>query len=206
MHGLIHCGLKLYVETRLGTDAWNALAREAGLAHKRYVPIGANTGEDATAVVAAAARLAQSSPDALLEDFGRFLVPTLMDTYRKLIAPEWKTLELLLNTEANIHCVVRRREPAAEPPRLRFERSGPTNSGSITNRRAGSLRWPAASSRASPPTTASRPRSTSSAGRTAAPRRRSASADAAGPRHYTLTTASWPSMSGVTSTTPFLVT
>jgi hypothetical protein len=125
MHGLIHSELKAYVEATLGSDAWNALAAQLGLAHKHYVPVGIYPDTDAVAVIDAAARLSHRSTDELLEDFGRFIAPTLLGMYARLIAPEWKTMELLLNTETTIHQVVRRREVVAEPPRLRFERAGP---------------------------------------------------------------------------------
>ena len=44
--------------------------------------------------------------------------------YRSLVKPEWKTMELLLNTEETIHRVVRLKNPGADPPRLNFTKTG----------------------------------------------------------------------------------
>jgi hypothetical protein len=58
----------------------------------------------------------------LLEGFGEFLVPTYLSLYGALLKPQWRTLEVLENTEETVHRVVRLRNPGAEPPRLRVRR------------------------------------------------------------------------------------
>lgn len=125
MHGIIHVELKKYVETKFGPSVWTSVLNDAGLSGKLYLPISSYPDEEVVALVNSAARLTHKPADDLLEDFGQFITPTLLDMYRSLIRPEWKTLELLLHTEETIHRVVRLRNPGAHPPQLRFETTGP---------------------------------------------------------------------------------
>jgi hypothetical protein len=68
-------------------------------------------------------RLARQDPDAILQDFGAFIVPDLLGMYGSLLAKTWKTLDVIENTEDTIHRIVRIRNPGAKPPELRCERS-----------------------------------------------------------------------------------
>ena len=124
MHGIIHSELKEYVETKHGSDAWNAILVEAGLEHKMYLPISAYPDEEASAIVGAASKLTKTPAEEILEDFGNFIAPKLIVMYQSLIEPKWKTMELLLNTEETIHRVVRLKNADANPPQLQFEKTG----------------------------------------------------------------------------------
>lgn len=125
MHGIVPAEFKFYIETRNSPVTWSALLAEAGLEPRPYVPFERYPDAEVVALIAAGARLTRCSTDELLEDFGRFLAPTLLKTYGFLVEPHWKTMELLLHTESNIHQTVRNRDPNADPPKLRFERTGP---------------------------------------------------------------------------------
>ncbi len=125
MHGIIHAQLKQYVETNLGADAWNAVLNEAGLANKIYLSNTSYADQDAIAIVTAASKLTSKPADDILESFGEFIVPALMSTFRSMVKPGWRTLELLMNTEETIHKAVRIKSPGAAPPRLQFEQTGP---------------------------------------------------------------------------------
>jgi hypothetical protein len=125
MHGIIHVELKKYVETKHGSAAWTSILNDSGLSGKLYLPISSYPDEEIVALVNSAANLTRKPVESLLEDFGQFITPSLMDMYRSLIKPEWKTRELLLHTEETIHRVVRLRNPGAHPPQLRFETTGP---------------------------------------------------------------------------------
>jgi hypothetical protein len=125
MHGVIHAGLKKFVEHRYGRDAWKGVLAEARLAGKMYLPVAHYPDAETVALVAAASKLTRTASETILEEFGEFLAPDLLDMYGMLVRPEWKTLELLLNTEETIHRIVRLEKPGAAPPRLRFEQVGP---------------------------------------------------------------------------------
>lgn len=125
MHGFIFSELRKYADTRIGSGAWNRLLQSAGLGNKLYLPIQEYPDSDAVALVGAAAAETGMSQEEILEDFGRFLAPSLHGLYRTLVDPEWKTLDLLEHTEHTIHSVVRARNPGARPANLQAVRLSP---------------------------------------------------------------------------------
>ncbi len=122
MHGLILAELKKFVDTRLGGDTWKSVLKEAGLGVKVYMPTQVYPDTEVAAIVGAASRLSGLPAVAVLEQFGEFIVPDLVAVYGAYVRPEWKTLDLILNTEETIHRVVRTRDPGALPPELRVSR------------------------------------------------------------------------------------
>src|SRR6185369_7782403 len=80
---------------------------------------------EAVALVTAASRITGTPVSGVLEDFGAFIVPDLLATYGSSVRPEWKTLDVLENTERVMHSAVRVRNHNAQPPRLICERLGP---------------------------------------------------------------------------------
>jgi hypothetical protein len=125
MHGIIFSELRKYVDTTLGSGAWTATLADAGLANKLYLPIQEYPDSDVVALVSSASRTTGLAVPAILEDFGLFIAPALLGLYRTLVKPEWKTLDLLENTEQTIHSVVRARNPGAKPAELRAIRVAP---------------------------------------------------------------------------------
>jgi predicted hydrocarbon binding protein len=125
MHGIIFSELRKYVDTTLGNGAWTAALADAGLANKLYLPIQEYPDADVFALVSSAARTTGQTIPAILEDFGEFIAPALLGLYRTLVRPEWKTLDLLENTEQTIHSVVRARNPGAKPAELSAVRVSP---------------------------------------------------------------------------------
>lgn len=125
MHGTIFVELKKYVDTRLGDEAWRSLLQEAGLRDRQYEALGQYADEEAVKLVSTASRITGQEASAILEDFGEFIAPDLLEMYWALVSPEWKTLDVIEHTESAIHEVVRLKNPGAEPPRLHVERRGP---------------------------------------------------------------------------------
>jgi len=125
MHGVIFMELRKYVDTKLGRDVWDDLLKEAGLGGKLYLATWSYPDEEAVAIVTAIAKRRGQSIPAILEDFGEFIAPTLLHMYRALIPSEWRTLDVIENTEHVIHRVVRIRQPGATPPQLVAHRSSP---------------------------------------------------------------------------------
>lgn len=124
MHGLIHTELASYVKLQQGKKFWQKIMEKAQLADRLYLQVGSYPDEEIQAIVAAAAELLGKSVDELLEGFGFYLVPQLIESYHSYVDPKWKTLELLLNTEQTIHRVVRLKDKFAAPPRLKFSQTG----------------------------------------------------------------------------------
>jgi hypothetical protein len=124
MHGIIFGELKKLVDARLGGDTWRGLLKESGLEAKVYMPVTEYPDEDAVNIIEALSRHTGKSTREVFEEFGEFIAPDLMALYRHMIKPEWRTLELLENTENTIHRVVRIRNPGARPPELKCTRDG----------------------------------------------------------------------------------
>ncbi len=125
MHGIIFGELKKYVDTKMGGDAWNRLLSDAGLGTKMYMPIKEYPDEEAVAIISAAAKILKRDVSRIQKDFGEFIAPDLLKLYHRMVKPEWKTLDLIENTEDTIHRVVRLRNPGAKPPELKTQRKGP---------------------------------------------------------------------------------
>lgn len=125
MHGIIFLELKKYVETKLGAEAWSQLLKEAGLEYRFYLATETYADQEALALVSTATRITGNPAAAILEDFGHFIVPDLLKVYGALIKPQWKTLDLLENTESMIHTAVRIGSPGATPPALACSRPSP---------------------------------------------------------------------------------
>jgi hypothetical protein len=128
MHGLILTELKRFADSEFGTAAWQGLLREAGLENRLYVSSGKYPDSEVFALVDVLARQGGADNQTLLARFGSFIVPTLMSAYKPFIRPEWKTLEMIEHTEANIHRAARLQDPSSAPPRLQVRR---VNSGQV---------------------------------------------------------------------------
>lgn len=126
MHGIIFYELSKYANTRLGPTAWPRLLNDAGFPSKVFLPTQAYPDEEAVKILAAACKATGKPLDAILEDFGEFVAPSLLSMARSLIRPEWKTLDLLEHTEDTIHKMVRGTNPGANPAQLKANRRNPT--------------------------------------------------------------------------------
>lgn len=120
---MIHTALQKYVESAFGPEAWKKLLARARLEDSIFTPLGTYPDAQIAALVTEAEALSGIPATTLLEGFGEFLVPTYLALYGSLLKPEWRTLEVLENTEETVHRVVRIRNAGAEPPRLRVRRT-----------------------------------------------------------------------------------
>lgn len=125
MHGVIMSELKNFVTGNYDRNTWNLLLRNAGLWPRLYVPVADYPDEEAISLVTKASEMTQTAPTKILESFGEFVVGGLLKMYRPLIRDEWRTLELIENTETAIHTAIRLRDKRAKPPNLRCVRISP---------------------------------------------------------------------------------
>ncbi len=126
MHGIIFSELKKFVKENMGAEGWRSLLKDAfNDKYRMYLPTRQYPdGELVTLVDTASKSSGIAMPD-LLNAFGEFIAPALLNMYRTYVRPEWKALDLLENTEETIHKVVRLREKDSAPPRLKAERKSP---------------------------------------------------------------------------------
>jgi predicted hydrocarbon binding protein len=121
MHGLVFFLLQRFVENSFGPDSWPQLFEEAGLPSKRYSPASSQPDEELMQLVMAASRIAQRPASDVLVSFGQFIAPELLALQAEQINKEWKTLDVIVNTEKVMHKLVRANNPGAEPPVLRAQ-------------------------------------------------------------------------------------
>ena len=125
MHGVIFAELKKFVDANLGGDAWKTLLKEAGLGSRIYLPLRAYPDEELVALVSTASRLTGTPVRDLQKAYGEFIAVGLLKMYRSFLKPEWKTLDVIENTEAQVHTRVRVNEVGAKPPYLDAVRVAP---------------------------------------------------------------------------------
>jgi len=125
MHGIIHSELKRFVVARHGESVWNDLLKQAGLERAAYLASEQYPDDEANRIVATASRMTDIPTVTILEDFGEYIAPHLLEVYGPLIDPSWRTLDVIEHTEGTIHRVVRFKNPEAHPPELKCRRIGP---------------------------------------------------------------------------------
>jgi hypothetical protein len=125
VHGIIMNQLRQFVVDRHGRDAWHHLTAVAGTGTDVYLISETYPDEHLVALTRVAAQHLGTSVALLEEEFGRFLVPTLMRVYGSLFEPTWKTLDVIAYTESAMHRAVRLRDTSASPPALVVKREGP---------------------------------------------------------------------------------
>lgn len=123
MHGVIFDELESFVTAEYGEDTWDELVETADTEHDAYLPTQAYPDSDIVAIVKTAAETTGKSVQDLLYAFGVHTAPDLLDMYEAQIRDEWSYLDLLSNTEEQIHKVVRRDMPESSPPQLRTKRA-----------------------------------------------------------------------------------
>jgi predicted hydrocarbon binding protein len=125
VHGIVLKGLKDFVVESYDRETWSTLQREAGLPHRLYVPVTEYPDEDVLALVETASRLTEIPVAELLESFGRFIVPPLVETYGVHVDADWTGLELIANVETYIHLALRAKQISTyTPPELESEWRG----------------------------------------------------------------------------------
>jgi hypothetical protein len=123
MHGIIHLELQKFVTERYGEQAWQTLAKKAELRDEIFTPLRAYPDELMFRLVRAAVDLTRTPAEQILEAFGEHLVGGYLALYGNLLKPDWRTIDVIEHTEETIHRVVRMRQPGAEPPLLKAQRT-----------------------------------------------------------------------------------
>ena len=116
VHGIVLKGLKDFVTTGYDHEAWMAIQREAGLEGQIYVPVTEYEDADVLGLVAAASAVTGEDVPKLLDEFGQFLVPPLVETYGVHVDKEWTGLELIANAETYIHEALRAKQLSTYTP------------------------------------------------------------------------------------------
>jgi predicted hydrocarbon binding protein len=120
MHGVLHRELKEYVEERTDED-WEALRDRAGIEPKLYLPVSHYPDEEFEAVVDTLVEASGEQRRAVLNSFGAYLAPTLLETFRSHIREGWGLLDLLEHLE-DIYDRIGGQNEETTPPTVHCDR------------------------------------------------------------------------------------
>jgi hypothetical protein len=125
MHGIIFAEFEKFVTQAQGAEQWQRVLAHADMTARVFMAVGTYPDADLMKLVQGASVVTQLPRGQLLEGFGEFITPTLFSMYRTVIARDWRTLDLVANTERVIHTVVRSR--GGTPPVLSVHRPDATH-------------------------------------------------------------------------------
>lgn len=127
MHGSIFSQLQKYVTQKYGADSWQQMLTKAGFASTTvFLTVRSYPDRDLESMIKVAQEMTKLSRDQILKDFGLFIGNYLLQTYSRLIDPKWTALDLIENTEKQIHKVLHAFDPNVMPPELVVRRDSPT--------------------------------------------------------------------------------
>ena len=118
VHGSIFFLLKKYINNNYPENTWEELNKRAGFEDISFLVTESYPIDFLNALVAKATEMTNVSRHELMEAFGHYLVNDLFVLYSHYINLEWRTFEMILNTEEVMHGAVRRLNSTAEPPIL----------------------------------------------------------------------------------------
>jgi tRNA A-37 threonylcarbamoyl transferase component Bud32 len=126
VHGLIFFYIQKFADT-LAAGMSSAASRSSVAGSQadrsRYLPSGVYPDDDAVSLLQSLADARGEPLGETVTLFGEFLAPHLVKVAGSLVAPGWRTLDLVEHTEELIHAMVRTTQPGAEPPVLEAVRA-----------------------------------------------------------------------------------
>ncbi|MCY3005529.1 MAG: protein kinase [Planctomycetota bacterium] len=118
MHGLILVQLQKFAQQTFGPEKWRRALSQSGLDQTSFSAGLVYEDRQALELIVLASQTLRVPVDEVVELFGRFLSTELIRLYSRVIKPEWRTLDIIENTETFIHSAVRVGNPGAVPPVL----------------------------------------------------------------------------------------
>ncbi len=118
VHGSIFFLLKKFVDNNFPENTWDLLNKKAGT---NTINFSVTENYSLTAMndlVSNASAMTGIPENELMEKFGQYLVTDLFALYGEYIRPEWRTFDIILNTEPVMHGAVRKLNSTANPPIL----------------------------------------------------------------------------------------
>jgi hypothetical protein len=125
LNGIVFIEIGKFAQSRLGEQAWREVVRLAGVPSRIYYRVADYPDEEAFALLSTLSAAMEEPLAVILESLGEFIVPDLMKMSRYWIKPDWKTLDLIANTEKTIHELLRSEGSQTNPPRLQCRRPSP---------------------------------------------------------------------------------
>ena len=123
MQGLILDEFRQFVVGRLGFKTWESVVQKTGhdlaFCYSLALPY---PDDELGALSAATAQVARIPPTNLLEAFGEWMVPDMMQLYSNLLDPKWRFEDFLLHMEPLLVDALRLHAPTASQLKIRARR------------------------------------------------------------------------------------
>lgn len=119
---IIYLQLRKFLATLTTTAGLESIYTDAGQDGKIFDATKYHPDEAVIAILDVACTKLGISREVALEEFGKFITPGVMKTFKASIRPEWKSLDLLEHVESTIHRTVRTANPGSKPPKLIIQR------------------------------------------------------------------------------------
>lgn len=119
MKGIVFNVLEAVVTEEFGADTWDSLVESAGV-DGSYTALGNYDDAQLFALVGAACKALNKSPDEIVRWFGRKAMPIFYQRYPSLFTQHKATLPFLLTLNDVIHPAVRKFYPGADVPDFDF--------------------------------------------------------------------------------------
>jgi len=126
VYGIIFFYLQKFADVAAtGSTSWKGVRASTATSAAKFLPSGVYPDADAVAILTTIAETTGRPLPSILEEFGQFLAPHLVKVAGPVVDPAWRTLDLIVHTEAIIHTMIRTTTPGAAPPVLEAVRQSP---------------------------------------------------------------------------------
>ena len=122
VHGSIFFLLRKFVIHSFSIEHWNKMLNTSDLSGEVFDIIKNYPLENLNSLIDSASQMSGIAPHELKEKFGEYMVPDLFVMYHQYLNPNWRTFEVLENTEKVMHGAVRSMNNSANPPVLHVNR------------------------------------------------------------------------------------
>ncbi|BDD11338.1 hypothetical protein FUAX_37700 [Fulvitalea axinellae] len=122
MHGIIFSLFNKFVRENYGQVMTTRISRISGMGYKFHDARKSYPDEEFTALLDTACQELEQPRDELLERFGYYITPTLLEEHASLINENWSCIDFLERVDPIIHGAMRKPEIGASPPTLIADR------------------------------------------------------------------------------------
>jgi hypothetical protein len=103
LNGTVFIEIGKFAQSRIGEQSWRDVLKRAAIPERVYYRVADYPDAEASAQLAALASALHEPLGDVIESLGEFIAPDLLRMARYWIEPQWKTLDLIANTELTIH-------------------------------------------------------------------------------------------------------
>src|SRR5574337_55977 len=102
MHGIIFLQLQRFIKSAANQEVLNTIMDDAKFRGKFFDATKSYPDEELVAILNSACKVLKLDQEVALEEFGKYITPSVLTTYKPYIKSEWKCMDLLENVETTI--------------------------------------------------------------------------------------------------------